>query len=66
MGPGRPAQAGRPSPVQGPVRLPFALAANQAIYSPRDREPRIIQFIIGRRGAEKRGTPSRRGEGRAS
>jgi hypothetical protein len=34
MGPGRPAQAGRPSPVQGPVRLPFALAANQAIYSP--------------------------------
>jgi hypothetical protein len=34
MGPGRPAQAGRPSPVQGPVRFPFALAANQAIYSP--------------------------------
>jgi hypothetical protein len=34
MGPGRPAQAGRPNPVQGPVRLPFALAANQAIYSP--------------------------------
>jgi hypothetical protein len=34
MGLGRPAQAGRPSPVQGPVRLPFALAANQAIYSP--------------------------------
>jgi hypothetical protein len=28
------AWAGRPSPVQGPVRLPFALAANQAIYSP--------------------------------
>jgi hypothetical protein len=34
MGPGRPAQASRPSLVQGPVRLPFALAANQAIYSP--------------------------------
>jgi hypothetical protein len=34
MGPGRPAQDGRPSPVQGPVRLPFALVANQAIYSP--------------------------------
>jgi hypothetical protein len=33
VGPGW-AQAGRPSPVQGPVRLPFALAANQAIYSP--------------------------------
>jgi hypothetical protein len=34
MGPGRPAQAGRPSPVQGPVMLPFALAAIRAIYSP--------------------------------
>jgi hypothetical protein len=34
MGPGRPAQADRPSPVQGPVKLPFALAANRAIYSP--------------------------------
>jgi hypothetical protein len=34
MGPGWPDQAGRPSPIQGPVRLPFALAANQAIYSP--------------------------------
>jgi hypothetical protein len=34
MGPGRSAQAGWPSPVQGPVRLPFSLAANQAIYSP--------------------------------
>jgi hypothetical protein len=34
MGPGRPAQADRPSPVQGPVMLPFALAANRAIYSP--------------------------------
>jgi hypothetical protein len=34
MGPGRPAQAGRPSPVQGPFALSFALAANRAIYSP--------------------------------
>jgi hypothetical protein len=34
MGPGWPAQADRPSPVQGPVMLPFALAANRAIYSP--------------------------------
>jgi hypothetical protein len=33
MGPGRPAQADRPSPVQGPVMLPFSLAANRAIYS---------------------------------
>jgi hypothetical protein len=34
MGPGQPAQADRPSPVQGPVMLPFSLAANRAIYSP--------------------------------
>jgi hypothetical protein len=34
MGPGRPAQADRPSPVQGPFVPSFALAANHAIYSP--------------------------------
>jgi hypothetical protein len=34
MGPGRPAQAGRPSPVQGPFARSFALAAIRAIYSP--------------------------------
>jgi hypothetical protein len=34
MGPGRSAQADRPSPVQGPVMLSFALAAIRAIYSP--------------------------------
>jgi hypothetical protein len=34
MGLGRPAQAGRPSPVQGPFAPSFALAAIQAIYSP--------------------------------
>jgi hypothetical protein len=34
MGPGRPAQAGRPSPVQSPFVPSFALAANRAIYSP--------------------------------
>jgi hypothetical protein len=34
MGPGWPAQAGRPNPVQGPFVPSFALAANQAIYSP--------------------------------
>jgi hypothetical protein len=33
MGPGRPAQAGRPSPVQGPFVPSFALAAIRAIYS---------------------------------
>jgi hypothetical protein len=34
MGPGRPAQSGRPSPFQGPFAPSFALAANRAIYSP--------------------------------
>jgi hypothetical protein len=34
MGPGRPAQAGQPSPFQGPVASPFDLAAIRAIYSP--------------------------------
>jgi hypothetical protein len=34
MGPGRSAQAGRPSPVHGPFAFPFDLAANWAIYSP--------------------------------
>jgi hypothetical protein len=34
MGLGRLAQAGRPSPVQGLVMLPFALAAIRAFYSP--------------------------------
>jgi hypothetical protein len=33
MGPGRSAQAGRPSPFQGPV-APFDLDASWAIYSP--------------------------------
>jgi hypothetical protein len=28
------AQAGRPSPVQGPLASPFDLDANRAIYSP--------------------------------
>jgi hypothetical protein len=34
MGPGRAAQAGRPSPIQGPFVPSFALGANRAIYSP--------------------------------
>jgi hypothetical protein len=36
MGPGRLAQAGRPSPVQGPFAPSFDLAAILAIYIPRD------------------------------
>jgi hypothetical protein len=34
MGPGRSAQAGRPSLIQGPVGLPFDLIASRVIYSP--------------------------------
>jgi hypothetical protein len=34
MGPGRSAQADRPSPVQGPFAPSFDLAAIRAIYSP--------------------------------
>jgi hypothetical protein len=34
MGPGRSAQAGRPSPIQVPFDPSFDLAANRAIYSP--------------------------------
>jgi hypothetical protein len=34
MGPGRPTQAGRPSPVLGPFVPSFALAVIRAIYSP--------------------------------
>jgi hypothetical protein len=34
VGPGRSAQAGRPSPFRGPVASPFDLAAIWAIYSP--------------------------------
>jgi hypothetical protein len=33
MGPGRLAEAGRPSPFRGPVGLPFDLDASRAIYS---------------------------------
>jgi hypothetical protein len=35
MGPGRSAQAGRPSPLQGPFAPSFDLAAIRAIYSPK-------------------------------
>jgi hypothetical protein len=34
VGPGRSAQAGRPSPFRGPFGLPFYIDASQAIYSP--------------------------------
>jgi hypothetical protein len=34
VGPGWSTQAGRPSPLRGPVAPPFDLAASRAIYSP--------------------------------
>jgi hypothetical protein len=37
VGPGRPAQASRPSPFHGPVSPTFDLAAIRAIYSPEAR-----------------------------
>jgi hypothetical protein len=53
-------------PTSRPSRPPFYLAAIQAIYSPRGQAPRTISFAICRRGAKKIGTPSRRGDNRAS
>jgi hypothetical protein len=53
LGQDRSAQAGRPSPVPGPIGPPFDLATSRAIYSPPDREPRKNQFVIRRWGAEK-------------
>jgi hypothetical protein len=53
MGLGRSAQAGRPTPFRGPV-------------GPPDQEPRINQFVIRRRGAEKLEGHHLGDEGRAS
>jgi hypothetical protein len=61
VGPGRPAQ-----PISWPSRPPNWPSRHSGYLSPRGQEPRINSFIIGHQGAEKRGTPSRRGEGRAS
>jgi hypothetical protein len=44
------------------VRLAVCLALSALFAS----TPSINEFVIDRRGAEKRGTPSRRGESRAS
>jgi hypothetical protein len=58
-------QAGRPSPFHGPVGPPFDLAAIQAIYR---TEARSHASTHSSSAAEeqKEGTPSRRGQGRAS
>jgi hypothetical protein len=64
MGPGRSAQASRPSPFQGPVALPLWLRCLSSYLYPPGREPHMNPFVIRRRGAEKRRVPFRRGEGR--
>jgi hypothetical protein len=57
------AQAGRPSPFRDPV-TPLWPSHHSDYLSPWGQEPRINPFVIRRRGAEKRGTPFQRGEGR--
>jgi hypothetical protein len=52
-GPGRSAQAGRPSLFRGPVGLPFDLIASRVIYRPLTESHASIQFVIRRQGAEK-------------
>jgi hypothetical protein len=65
MGPGRSAQAGWPSPFQGPVTFPFDLDAIRAICSPGVESHASINSSSAAE-EERRGTPSRRGEGRGS
>jgi hypothetical protein len=59
------AQAGRPSPFQGPVTSPFDLAAIRAIYGPGVESHASINSSSAAE-EQKRGTPSWKGEGRAS
>jgi hypothetical protein len=59
------AQAGRPSPLRGLVG-PLCPSRHSGYLEPRGQGPCINSFTIRHRGAEKRGTPSRRVEGRAS
>jgi hypothetical protein len=61
--PGR-AQAGRSSPFHGPVASPLDLAAIRAIYSPGVKSHTWMNSSSAAK--EQRGTPSPRGEGRAS
>jgi hypothetical protein len=42
VGPGRSAQASRPSPFRGPVSPPFDLAAIRTIYSPGAKSHALI------------------------
>jgi hypothetical protein len=64
------AQVGRPRSA-GPAHFgaqsaPLWPSCHSDYLQPRGQEPRINSFVISRRGAKKRETPSRRGEGRAS
>jgi hypothetical protein len=62
MGPGRPAQVNRPSPVQGPFAPSFDLAAIRAIYSPRSKDTHHTIRHWPPRSKEERDTiPERRG-----
>jgi hypothetical protein len=61
VGLGRSAQ-----PISWPSRHPLWPSHQSGNLQPRGQKPRIKSFVIGRRGVEKRGTPSRKGEGRAS
>jgi hypothetical protein len=61
VGPGRPAR-----PTSRPSRPPFGLAAIQAIYSPEARRHTSTHSPSSTEEHSREGTPSRRGEGRAS
>jgi hypothetical protein len=56
------AQAGRPSPVQGPFASPFDLAANRAIYSPGVKSHASINSSLA--AEEQRREGHHPGEGR--
>jgi hypothetical protein len=60
---GRPAWADQASPLRARFDAPFDLAAIQTIYSPLVESHGRNSFIIRHQGADKRGTPFRRGEG---
>jgi hypothetical protein len=62
MGPVRSAQAGRPSPVQGPFAPSFDLVANRDIYSPGVESHASINSSSAAEEQRERDTiPERRG-----
>jgi hypothetical protein len=64
MGPGRSAQASRPSPFRAQFGTPFDLAALQTIYSPPAKSHREIHSSFVAEERRREGTPFQRGEGR--